>query len=306
MVRIAVFGTGGVGGYYGGRLAQAGAEVHLVARGAHLEALRKDGLRVTSPNGDMSLQLPATDDPADIGPCDFVLFAVKSYDTIEAAAGLGPLLQDGTAVVSLQNGIENEGLLAKAIGADHVMGGVSYILAGISEPGVIEHIGVDRIIVGELDGARSRRARLLVDLLVAVGVTAELSDHITYAIWEKYGLICAHAGMTAATRSPLGVVLSTPVTRAMLHQLLVELVAIAHAEGVPLPADYADARLSYLEGVDPSASSSLALDLSRGNRIELEALHGAALRLADRHGVDVPVLRSIYALLKPFEFGAPG
>jgi len=158
-MRIAVYGAGGVGGYFGGRLAQAGAQVHFIARGAHLQALREHGLRVRSVKGDFEVQAPATDDPADVGPCDFVLFCVKTFDTEAAAARLGPLVGEGTAVVSLQNGVENEEKLARAIGADHVMGGAAFIFAEIAVPGVIAHTGgPTSITFGELDGSASQRA----------------------------------------------------------------------------------------------------------------------------------------------------
>ena len=162
MTRIAVYGAGGVGGYFGGRLAQAGAEVHFIARGAHLQALREHGLRVRSVKGDFEVQAPATDDPADVGPCDFVLFCVKTFDTDAAAARLGPLVGDGTAVVSLQNGVENEESSPGRSGEDHVMGGAAFIFAEIAEPGVIVHSGGPASITfGELDGRASQRARRL-------------------------------------------------------------------------------------------------------------------------------------------------
>jgi 2-dehydropantoate 2-reductase len=155
-MRIGVYGAGGVGGYFGGRLAQTGAEVHFIARGAHLRALREHGLRVRSVKGDFEMQAPATDDPADVGPCDFVLFCVKTFDTEGAAARLGPLVGEGTAVLSLQNGVENEDKLSRAIGADHVMGGAAFIFAEIAEPGVIVHTGGPASITfGELDGRAS-------------------------------------------------------------------------------------------------------------------------------------------------------
>src|SRR5215469_14428374 len=172
-VRIAVYGAGGVGGYFGGRLAQAGAEVHFIARGAHLQALRERGLKVRSVKGDFEVQAPATDDPADVGSCDFVLFCVKTFDTEAAAARLGPLVGEGTAVVSLQNGVESEEQLARAVGADHVMGGAAFIFAEIAEPGVIAHTGGPASITfGELDGRASERAKRLLARCQQAGVQA--------------------------------------------------------------------------------------------------------------------------------------
>ena len=179
MTRIAVYGAGGVGGYFGARLAQAGAEVHFLARGAHLQALREHGLKVRSVKGDFQVRVQATDDPADIGPCDFVLFCVKTFDTDAAAARLGPLLGDGTAVVSLQNGVENEEKLARAVGEEHVMGGAAFIFAGIAEPGVIVHSGGPASITfGELDGRATQRARCLLAWCERAGFQAELSASI--------------------------------------------------------------------------------------------------------------------------------
>jgi 2-dehydropantoate 2-reductase len=178
-MRIAVYGAGGVGGYFGGRLARAGAEVHFIARGAHLRAVHEHGLRVRSVKGDFEVQAPATNDPADVGPCDFVLFCVKTFDTEAAAARLGPLVGEDTAVVSLQNGVENEDKLARAVGDGHVMGGAAFIFAQIAGPGVIVHTGGPASITfGELDGHTSERARRLLDCCEQAGVAAELSASI--------------------------------------------------------------------------------------------------------------------------------
>ena len=189
-MRIAVYGAGGVGGYFGGRLARAGAEVHFIARGAHLQALRERGLRVRSVKGDFQVQVPATDDPAEVGPCDVVLFCVKTFDTDAAAARLGPLVGADTAVVSLQNGVENEEKLARAVGEDHVMGGAAFIFAGITEPGVIVHTGGPAsITIGELDGHVSHRAQRLLACCERAGFEAELSASIKTVLWGKLAFI---------------------------------------------------------------------------------------------------------------------
>ncbi|HYH27472.1 MAG TPA: ketopantoate reductase family protein, partial [Actinomycetota bacterium] len=276
--RIAVFGTGGVGGYFGGRLAQAGADVQLVARGRHLEQLRKHGLRVRSVRGDFELPVPATDDPAEIGPCDYVLFAVKSYDTSSAARRLGPLVGEGTAVVSLQNGLGNEERIAEHVGRDHVMGGVAYIWAHIAEPGVIEDIGgTGKVAFGELDGTRSMRAERLLELFTEAGVTAELPADVRSAIWHKYTFILALSGMTAVVRRPLGDIRDTPETWAMFEQLLTEGLALAEAEAVALPSDTMEVHRRFAHGLEPHGYSSLHHDLVNGRRMELEALHGEAV-----------------------------
>src|SRR6478735_11602667 len=196
MTRMAVYGAGGVGGYFGARLARAGAEVHFIARGAHLHALREHGLRVRSVKGDFQVPVQATDDPADIGPCQFVLLCVKTFDTDAAAARLGPLVGEGTAVVSLQNGVENEEKLARAVGEDHVMGGAAFIFAGIAEPGVIVHSGGPASITfGELDGRATQRAPCLLSWCERAGFQAELSASISAVLWAKLAFICAQAGL---------------------------------------------------------------------------------------------------------------
>ena len=204
-MRIAVYGAGGIGGYFGGRLAQAGADVHFIARGAHLRALREQGLRVRSVKGDFEVRAPATDDPAEVGLCDFVLFCVKTFDTDAAAARLGPLIGAGTAVVSLQNGVENEEKLARAVGEDHVMGGAAYIFARIAEPGVIVHGGgPGSTTFGDLDGRVSQRARRLVAWCEQAGLEAELSASIKTVLWAKLAFICAQVGLTARRGSRSG------------------------------------------------------------------------------------------------------
>src|SRR6266498_3345843 len=235
-MRIAVYGAGGVGGYFGGRLAQAGADVHLIARGAHLQVLRTHGLRVRSVKGDFAVRLPATDDPADVGPCDYVLFCVKAFDTEPAAVRLGPLLGEDTAVVSLQNGVDNEEKLARVVRPAHVMGGAAFIFAGISEPGVIVHTGGPTTITfGELDGRRTERAQRLLACYQQAGVAAELSPAIKTVLWAKLAFICAQAGMTAAARLPIGEIRTVDAAWAAFQRLVAEVAAVAEADGTPVP-----------------------------------------------------------------------
>lgn len=300
-MKIAVFGTGGVGGYFGGRLAQAGANVHLIARGDHLSALREDGLTVNSVYGDFSLALPATDDPATIGRCDFVLFTVKSTDTEVAARDLQPLIGDETAVITLQNGVANEEILAETIGRDHVMGGVAYIFSTIAEPGVIEHTGgPTRFVYGELDGRRSDRAERLLAICRRNDIDAELSMDIQTVLWEKFMFICAHSGMTAATRLPLGPIRTTPDSWEMYADIMEEVAAVAAAEDVPFEADPVDEWLEMARNLEADMASSLHYDLTHEKPMELEALHGDVVRRAADHGIDVPKTEAIYAILKPW------
>jgi 2-dehydropantoate 2-reductase len=300
-VRIAVFGAGGVGGYFGGRLGVAGAEVHLIARGTHLEALQEKGLTVRSTKGDFHIDLPATDAPDSIGACDFVLFCVKSTDTAAAARRLGPLLHDGTAVISLQNGIENEDVIAAAIGARHVVGGAAYIFSTISRPGTIEHSGGPaRIVVGELDGRGSERIERFLEISRSAGIDASISSTILRVLWDKFAFICAQAGITAAVRLPIGDIRTVEESRATFEQIVAEVSAIARAEGVDLGSDAPARHATFADQLEPGSFSSLHHDLTHGKPMELETLHGAIVRLARRHSVPVPTSETIYAILKPW------
>jgi len=301
-MRVAVYGAGGVGAYVGGRLAQAGADVHLIARGDHLDALRSEGLRVESVAGDFAVDLPATDDPADIGPCDYVLFTVKSFDTESAARELGPLLGDDTAVVSLQNGVDNESILADEIGREHVMGGVAYVFSTIGAPGVIEHTGgPTSFTIGELGGSRTERAERLAEWFErADGMDVELSESVRTEIWEKAAFICAHAGMTASVRLPLGEVRSTDESWEMYRHLFEEVCAVGRAAGVDLSRETVDEWMDFAAGLDGDAYSSLHYDLTHDKRMELEGLHGAIIRRARDHDVAVPMNEAVYAILAPW------
>jgi len=299
-MRIAVYGTGGVGGYFGGRLAQAGADVRFIARGAHLQALRERGLRVRSVTGDFEVRAPATDDPAEVGSCDFVLFCVKTFDTDAAAARLGPLVGEDTAVVSLQNGVENEETLARAVGEDHVMGGAAFIFAEIAGPGVIRHTGGPASITfGELDGRASERAQRLLARCEQAGFGAELSADIKTVLWAKLAFICAQAGLTAAVRLPIGEIRGAAAAWAAFGRLVAEVCAVAEAEGHPVPPAARERALALAQAM-PDSFSSLHDDLVAGHRMELDALHGFIVRRAARHGLAVPMSEAVYAILQPW------
>ena len=301
-MKLAVYGAGGVGGYFGGRLAQAGADVSLIARGDHLDALRRDGLRVESVHGDFTVDLPATDDPAEIGPCDHVLFTVKSFDTEAAARELQPLLGDDTGVVSLQNGLDNEVTLAEHVGRERVLGGVAYIFATIAEPGVVKHTGGPASITfGELDGARSERAvRLLEWCERADGMDAELSEAIQTKLWEKAAFICAQAGMTAAVRLPLGEIREQPHSWDMYRRIVEEVCAVGRAASVDVPDGTVERWMDFAGGLEADSYSSLHYDLTHDKPIELEALHGAVVRRGREHDVPVPMNEAVYAILRPW------
>jgi 2-dehydropantoate 2-reductase len=300
-VKIAVYGTGGVGGYFGGRLALAGAEVHLIARGAHLQALRRRGLRVRSIRGDFELTLPATDDPADVGPSDFVIFTVKSFDTEQAAERLRPLLDEETAVVSFQNGVDNEEKIARAVGWRHVMGGAAYIFSTIAEPGMIEDSGgPGRIVFGEFDQPTSPRAEQLLELCRKADIDAHLSEDIRSVLWDKFAFICALAGMTAAVRLPLGGIREAPEAWRAFRRVVEEVCAVAGAESVTLPEGTVDRHVAFAEGLEPESFSSLHFDLTHGKPMELEALHGTVVRLGREYGIPVSTSEAIYGILQPW------
>jgi 2-dehydropantoate 2-reductase len=300
-MRVAVYGAGGVGGYFGGRLAQAGADVHFIARGAHLRALREHGLRVRSVKGDFEIRVPVTDDPAEVGWCDFVLFCVKAFDTDAAAARLGPLVGDGTAVVSLQNGVENVEKLARAVGDEHVMGGAAFIFAQIAEPGVIAHTGGPASITfGELDGRASPRAKRLLACCEQAGFGAELSASIKTVLWAKLAFICAQAGLTAAVRLPIGEIRTAAASWAAFSRLVAEVCAVAAADGTPVPQAAQERALALAQAAEPGSFSSLHDDLVAGRRMELDALHGFVVRRAAQHGLAVPTSETVYAILQPW------
>ena len=299
MTSIAVYGAGGVGAYFGGRLARAGADVSLIARGEHLAALREEGLRVESVHGDFEADLRATDDPADIGTVDYALVCVKSFDT--ATLDLDPLVGEGTCAISLQNGVRNERMLADAVGEDRVLGGLCYILSTIKEPGVVEHTGGPaRVVFGELDGTVTERAERFRDRCERAGIDVTLSEDVRVDMWEKFAFIVAHAGMTAAVRLPLGEIRESDAAWTMYERMMREVVAVADAEGVPLSAGAVEGWLDRAAGLDADAYSSLHYDLTHGKRMELDAFHGTVVDLADEHDLDVPACEAVYAILEPW------
>ncbi len=298
-MRITIMGSGGVGGYFGGRLAQAGHEVTFVARGAHLQALRKHGLRVLSPLGDLHLpQVRAVESPADVPAADFVLFGVKLWDTPDAAQSLWPLLGDDTVVVSFQNGVVKDDLLREALGARHVAGGVGYIAAHIAEPGVIRHGGtMARLVFGEFDGSASPRLQAFAAACAQAGIDHELSARIRHAQWEKFVFLVGLSATTTLARLPIGPIRSHPRAHAFLHDVMDEVVKVARAEGVALPPEYAESRLAFADTLPETMSSSMHHDLERGNRLELPWLSGDVVERGRRLGVPTPCNRAVVDML---------
>jgi 2-dehydropantoate 2-reductase len=308
-MKIAVMGSGGVGGFIGGRLAHAGCDVSFIARGAHLEAMREHGLSIENePQGNIHVSpVRVTDDPATIGVVDLVLIAVKLWDTDAAARAVRPLVGPHTAVMSLQNGVMKDDLLRTLFGDAAVIGGVTYMATNIARPGVISQTGtMQRIIFGEYDGTRTPRATELLEALLRAGMQAEISDDIRRTLWEKYVFLVGLSGATSATRSTLGPVRAHPQSRALLHDLMTETVAVGRAHGVNLPEDYADQRLAFVETLPPTMTSSMHHDLERGNRLEVAWLSGGVVQLGRQVHVPTPVNRAVWDVLALHADGRAG
>ena len=298
-MRIAVMGTGGVGGYFGARLALSGCDVSFIARGAHLDALRQRGLRVLSAAGDLHVEpVNATDNPGDVGPVDLVMFGVKLWDTEDAARLVGPMLGPDTAVVSFQNGVQKDEVLRRVLGERAVIGGACYIAATIAEPGVIRHTGaMQRLVFGEYGGEASARTEAFLAACRKAGINAEISADIRRAIWEKFVFLAALSGTTSATRMPLGPLLAHPQTRTLLRDAMREVVAVGRAEGVALADDFVQGRMAFAETLPAAMTSSMHQDLERGNRLEVDWLSGDVVRRGLAAGVATPVNRVLYDVL---------
>lgn len=305
-VRIVVMGSGGTGGYFGAKLARAGEDVTFVARGPHLAALRAEGLRIKSAvEGEWTVRAPAVERLEGLPHADIVLFCVKSFDTEEAAALIRPVVGPATGVLSIQNGVDNEEKLARVLGAGHVLGGAVRVFATIGAPGVITHTFGGHLVFGEMDGRQTERAQALLAACQKASIPAELHPDVTRALWEKYVFLTTHAGITALTRCPAGVLRAVPEVRELYRRTVTELLAVGRAAGVALDDGILPQGMKFLDTVAPNAFSSLHHDLTQGKRLELEALHGHAVRLADRHGVAAPTVFAVYAALLPYRDGAP-
>ncbi|MQA30068.1 MAG: 2-dehydropantoate 2-reductase [Luteitalea sp.] len=303
-MRIAILGSGGVGGYFGGRLAATGADVHFIARGAHLAALRERGLRIESPNGNLHVPtVNATDDPTNAGPVDIVFFAVKLYDTDAAVRMLPPLIGPRTIVIPLQNGVDAVEVLARAIGKPHVAGGTAYVSAVIAEPGRIRHTAMSRLLFGPLPGQTSGVLKELADACAGAGFEATLSERIVVEIWTKFVGLTVFSGMTAITRCPIGPVRADPELRAIMETALHESITVARGRQVPLPASTFSDVQAATAALPANARSSMLEDLERGRPLELPWLSGAVVRIAEEVGAKVPTHRLIVSLLRPHVAG---
>jgi len=310
-MHIAIVGSGAVGGYYGARLALSGQKVSFLARGAHLRAIRERGLMTWSPLGDFTVKAQAEDDPARIGPVDLVMLATKTYDNATALPLLKPLMGPATVVMTLQNGVDSVDEVAAVVGAEHVLGGPTYIATALSLPGLIEQTGTHRrIVFGEAFGDRSRvsdRVRRIADILLKADIQAEAVADARVPLWEKFVYLAPFAAFTGAARLPIGPLWADPVIREQFLAAVCEVESVARAEGVAL-RDH-DALMAYvvqyIEVLPPTTRSSLLIDLQMGQRIEVESLLGSVVRRGKAAGVPTPIMAGLYAALKPWASGPP-
>ena len=298
--RITVIGVGGVGGYFGARLAQGGCDVGFVARGVQLAALREHGLRVEGDLGQIYLpQIRVSENPETLGRADVVLICVKLWDTESAARAVQSIVGPETAVISLQNGVGKEALLSNTLGAQCVVGGICYVAAKILRPGVILQTGkMQRLIFGECDGAASARTQKFLDLCLRCGIDAEISPNIQRAIWEKFVFITGTSATTATMRATIGPIRSNPRTRSLLLEIMREVVAVGRAHGVSLDEDFAETRLAFCDRLSPDMTSSMHTDLEHGRPLEVEWLSGSVVELGEKVGVPTPLNRAVRDILE--------
>jgi 2-dehydropantoate 2-reductase len=306
-MRIAIVGAGGVGGYFGGRLAQAGLDVVFIARGKHCEALRARGLKVESTEGDFVLEhVRVADDPRQVGRVDVILLCVKAWQVAEAARGLHALISPQTCVVPLQNGVEAPGTLVAELGCEHVLGGLCSLIVSVIAPGHVRHAGGAPLIkFGERDNVRSERVERLHQMFSrAQGLTAEIPSDIDAALWEKFIFIASWGGVGALTRAPIGIIRSQPSTRQVLRQVMQEIFQVAKARSIALDHRVLDTALNLLDEMPADGTASMQRDIMSGSPSELEAQTGAVVRLGGEAGIDTPINALIYACLLPQELCA--
>lgn len=297
-MRIAFMGSGGLGGYFGARLCKGGADVHFIARGKHLQAMRGEGLRVEGPEPIHITRVNATDDPGEVGIVDFVMLCVKLWDTEAALQQMRPMVGPGTTIISFQNGVLKDQYLRAAFDESQIMGGVGYVATTIDRPGVIRQTGpMQRLLFGEFNASRSSRGQALLVACLAGGIKAELSDNILREIWQKYVFLVGLSGTTTTIRKSIGPIRENPQTRAFLLDVMREVVAVGRAHGVDLPEDYAEVRLQLADDVAYDMTSSMHHDLERGNPLEVRWLSGGVVELGQRKGVQTPLNRAIADIL---------
>ena len=304
-MRMAVMAAGAVGGYFGGRMAVAGHDVTFIARGAHRDAIRRDGLRIESALGDLHLKdLNVTDDPKRVGPVDVVLFAVKLWDTETAGEQTRPLVGSNTRVITLQNGVDSVERLAPILGDDVTIGGATYIVTTIAKPGVIRHTGARaEVRCGRLDRRPDAVLAGYVQQMKAANIEITLTDHMLLDIWKKFVLLSGTSGITASTRQPLGVVRDDEDMRAFFYRLMHETIGVGRAAGVEFPPDFAAELDRWVASFPPTMKASMANDLDAGRRLELDWLAGKVVALGRKYGIATPGHEAVYAILKPYRMG---
>ena len=305
-MKIAIMGTGGVGGYYGGLLAQRGHDVTFIARGAHLKAIQENGLQVKSIHGDFHVQpAQATDDPTLIGPVDLLIFCTKTYSIDEAAGRIKPLVASKTTILPLQNGIDAAERIGAVVGTNHLIGGVTWISSAVEAPGVIKQVSqFRRVVVGELDGQHTQRVQTIHKAFADTGITAEMSENILKILWTKFVFISTASSLGALTRLTMGQYRSVPETRVMMTGLMREVEALARAQGVELDEDVVQKSLDFIDNAAPQIKPSMQLDVEAGRRSEIEAMVGVIGRKGRELGVATPIADTVYALLLPGEIAA--
>jgi len=302
-MKVSVFGVGGVGGYFGGRLAEAGHDVTFIARGKHLEAIKSNGLRVESINGDFVISpAQATDDPSSVGHVDLVLVAVKAWQVPDVARAIRPMVGDYSTVLPLQNGVEAVPELVAELGNESIVGGLCKIISSIEEPGHIIHVGVEPyVVLGELDGSKSARVSGIYDAFKSAGVNVETTQSIQTAIWEKFLFIASWSGVGAVTRAPVGMIRVNHATRDLLVRSMQEIATVATSQGVELTDDVIDKTMNFVDTLPFKSTASMQRDIQDGRPSELESQSGAVVRLGEKHGIATPVNSFIYHSLSLME-----
>jgi len=302
-MRIVIFGTGGVGGFFGGRLARAGEDVTFIARGEHLRAIKADGLKVDSTAGDFVIYpAKATDDVSDVGETDLVILGVKAWQVPEAARAIKPIVGPNTIVLPLQNGLEAVSQLVDELGSANVIGGLCRIVSFVVGPGHIRHAGfTPSIIIGELDNLRTDRIIRIEELFTRAGLEITIAQDIQVALWTKFLFIASFSGVGAMANAPAGVIRSDPKWRTQIINAMEEIYTLAHARGINLPPDSIDTVMRAVDALPEDATSSMQRDIAAGKPSELDSQNGAVVRMAHETGIEVPTHTLIYETLKPQE-----
>jgi 2-dehydropantoate 2-reductase len=299
-------GSGGLGGYFGFCLARAGNEVHFIARGERLEAIRKNGLRLITSDEDSTIQVRAVENPKDAGAAELVLFCVKTYDTSVAAESILPILERSSTVLTLQNGIENFDQISDIVGTQRVVPGTALIGSEVQAPGVIHVMTqIRKVVFGEINGQKTARAERIDDMLRSAGIDSEVTTDISKLLWQKMMWICGAAGMTSIIRLPVGKLMSFPETREMFKQIMEEVSAVAKAKGVDVGGDYLQSRIDLADHLEKDTTSSMLRDLLGGSKLELDALNGAVVRMGKECGIATPMNWAVYCALRPYLNGLP-